>query len=154
MFQPEVILHPTDYLECSVQAFRIAADLARQHQASLLVLHVAETLGSENVTYGEVGSQVEPAGYRRRLEEDLRRSVPVVPGVAVEYLVTAGDPAEEIERVARERACDLIVMGTHGRTGLNRLLMGSVAEHVIRRAPCPVLTTRNFRGRIGSKSAR
>ncbi len=148
MFQPNVILHPTDYSECSAQAFHIAGDLARQHQATLLVLHVAETLGPENVTYGEVGSQVEPAGYRHRLEEDLRRSVPVVAGVTVQYLVTAGDPAEEIERVARVHSCDLIVMGTHGRTGLDRLLTGSVAEQVIRRAPCPVLTTRAFRGRV------
>lgn len=149
MFQPKVILHPTDFSECSAAAFRIAGDLARQNQATLLVLHVAETLGPENVTYGEAVSQVEPAGYRRRLEEDLQRSVPQVAGVAVQYVVAAGDPAEEIERVAREWPCDLIVMGTHGRTGLDRLLMGSIAEQVIRRAACPVLTTRGRNERRG-----
>jgi nucleotide-binding universal stress UspA family protein len=58
----------------------------------------------------------------------------------VEYRVQHGDPAVEILGVAREASCDLIVMGTHGRTGLGRLLMGSVAEQVVRKAACPVLT--------------
>jgi nucleotide-binding universal stress UspA family protein len=140
MFHPHLILHPTDYSESSEYALKIAADLARQHQAKILILHVAETLGPENVTFGEATSQLEPSAYRRRLEEDLRKRVPVPSGVSTEYVLAEGDTAQEIQRVAQERGCDLIVMGTHGRTGLSRLVMGSTAEKVVRLAPCPVLT--------------
>src|SRR5207248_3655533 len=68
---------------------------------------------------------------------------PTEEGVPLEHkLVLSADTVPEIERVAEEEACDLIVMGTHGRTGLTRVLMGSVAEAVLRQAPCPVLTVR------------
>ena len=142
MFKPRTILHPTDFSDYSDYAFGIASDLARQHGAKLLVVHVVETLGPENVTYGEAVSELEPEGYRLHLQEQLRRHVPAPEGVTIEYLLVAGEPASEIERVARERSCDLIVMGMHGWTGLHRLLMGSIAEQVIRRVPCPVLTTK------------
>ena|SRR5438132_1031979 len=142
MFYPRVILHPTDFSECSNAALHIAADLARQNEATLLVLHVAETLGAENVTYGEAASHLEPESYRQRLEEDLRRSVPAPAGVSTKYLLAAGEPAQEISRVAREQSCDLIAMGTHGHRGLSRLFMGSITEHVIRLASCPVLVSK------------
>jgi nucleotide-binding universal stress UspA family protein len=142
MFRPRVILHPTDFSEFSAYAFRIAVDLARQNDAALLVLHVAETLGPENVTYGEVATHLEPENYHKRLFDDLRQAVPAPEGVPVHYVLAGGDPAQEIERVAREHACDLIVMGTHGRTGLTRLFMGSIAEEVVRLAPCPVLVAK------------
>jgi nucleotide-binding universal stress UspA family protein len=61
----------------------------------------------------------------------------------IEYLLADGIPAEEIVKVASDRGCDLIVMGTHGRTGVGRLLLGSVAEEVMRKAPCPVLTLKH-----------
>jgi universal stress protein A len=140
MFKPRVILHPTDFSECSQYAFHIAMDLAKEHQALVLVLHVAETLGAENLTYGEATSQLQPDSYQHRLWDDFRRRMPPIPaGVAVRQLLTEGDPALEIDRIAREQHCDLIVMGTHGRTGLDHLLMGSVAERVVRHVPCPVL---------------
>ena len=142
MFHPQVILHPTDYSESSNFALRIATELARQHQAKILILHVAETLGPENVTFGEATSQLEPASYRRRLEEDLRQRVAAPAGVSVEYILAEGDIAQEIQRVAHDHDCDLIVMGTHGRTGLSHLIMGSIAEKVIRLTNCPVLTTK------------
>src|SRR5438128_1118103 len=123
MFHPQVILHPTDYSESSTHALQIAADLARQHQAKLLILHVAETLGLENVTFGEATSQLEPESYRQRLEQDLRQRIPAPSGMSVEYVLAAGDIVEEIESIARKHACDLIVMGTHGRTGLSHLVM-------------------------------
>jgi universal stress protein A len=143
MFHPRIILHPTDFSDCSNYAFHIAADLSRQHKANLLVLHVAETLGAENVTYGEATSHLEPESYRRRLDEDLRRSAPAPAGVTTQYLLASGEPAQEISRVAREHSCDLIVLGTHGLSGLSRLLMGSIAERVIRSAPCPVLVRKS-----------
>jgi nucleotide-binding universal stress UspA family protein len=143
MFHPRLILHPTDYSKSSNYAMQIAADLARQYQARILILHVVETLGPENVTFGEATSQLEPSSYRDRLEEDLRRHERAPPGVSVEYLLAEGDTAQEIQRVAQERGCDLIVMGAHGWTGfLSRLVMGRTAEKVIRLAPCPVLTTK------------
>jgi len=142
VFHPQIILHPTDFSESSNYALQIAADLARLHQAKILILHVAETLGPENVTYGEATSQLEPASYRLRLESDLRQSVPAPSGVSVEYLLAGGDTAQEILRVAQEHNCDLIVMGTHGRTGLTRLLTGSTAEKVMRHAFCSVLVTK------------
>jgi nucleotide-binding universal stress UspA family protein len=143
MFQPQLILHPTDFSDCSRHAFDLAADLAAQYGARLLVLHVAETLGPENVTYGEAVSQLQPEGYRRRLWDDLREVRPdSSAGITVEHLLGEGDPATEIERIARERHCDLIVLGTHGRTGWKRLVMGSIAEHIIRHASCPVLTVK------------
>jgi nucleotide-binding universal stress UspA family protein len=142
MFRPRVILFPTDLTPTSAHALPAAADLARQYGARLLVLYVAETLGPANVTYGEAESVLEPEGYRRRLVEEVRKSTPVPADVPAEILLTEGDAAREILHTAASRACDLIVMSTHGLTGLRRLLAGSVAEKVVREAPCPVLTVR------------
>jgi nucleotide-binding universal stress UspA family protein len=143
MFQPKVILHPTDFSESSKYAYQIALDLARQHEGTLLVLHVVQTLGPENVTHGEAATQLEPESYQKRILDDLRKQVPPPgAGVTLQYLVAEGDPATAIEQVGREHRCDLIVMGTHGHTGLTRLLMGSTAEKVVRIASCPVLTSR------------
>ena len=81
-------------------------------------------------------------GYRDELRARLQTLQSGEPGVPVEYRLEAGDPATEVLRVAREVPCDLIVLGTHGRTGLTRLVLGSVAEEVLRKAPCPVLTVK------------
>src|SRR5712692_7345644 len=104
MFQPRVILHPTDFSECSRYAFHVAVDLARQHQAALLIVNVVETLGPENITFGEAASQLEPEGYRRRLARELCQQVPAPNGLNVEHLLAEGDPAREINRIARERS--------------------------------------------------
>ena len=143
MFRPTAILHPTDFSACSDHARHIAADLAELYKARLIFLHVVETLGPENVTYGEAATQLEPEGFRQRLRRDLEQLMPQTgSALAVEHMLGEGDPAAEIQRVAQEKTCGLIVMGTHGRTGLRRLLMGSIAEQVIRHAACPVLTVR------------
>jgi nucleotide-binding universal stress UspA family protein len=63
-------------------------------------------------------------------------------GVDIDHCLTDAEPYSEILRVAQDNSCDLIVMGTHGRTGLRRIFMGSVAEKVVRQAPCPVLTVK------------
>jgi nucleotide-binding universal stress UspA family protein len=144
MFAPAIILHPTDFSNCSQCALEVAADLATQFRARLIVAHVVETLGPSNVTFGEVEKQLEPEGYRNRLWEELKRtSPPVGPGATVEYLLAEGDSAGSIVRIAAERHCDLIVMGTHGHRGLGRFFVGSVAEQVVRRASCPVLTCKS-----------
>jgi nucleotide-binding universal stress UspA family protein len=139
MFEPRLILHPTDFSALSQYAFQVALDLARQHSGTGLVLHVAETLGPENITYGEAVSQLEPENHRLRLEAEVRRQLSAPSDVTVEYLVAEGDPAHAIIRVARERQCHLIVMGTHDRSVLSRLLLGSGTEKVIHQAPCSVL---------------
>jgi nucleotide-binding universal stress UspA family protein len=133
------VLHPTDFSEHAAAAWHLAGSLARDHGARLLVLHVATP--PPFVTCGELEKALQgPGGYRRELEERLRRACPADAAARVDYRLEGGDPAGEIVRAAREHGCDLIVMGTHGRTGLGRLLLGSVAEQVVRKAPCPVLT--------------
>jgi nucleotide-binding universal stress UspA family protein len=85
-----------------------------------------------------------PSEYdQQKLEERLHAIQPSHPGIAVEYRLEYGVPEEGVLKVAQEIGADMIVMGTHGRTGLKRFLMGSVAEYVMRKAPCPVLTVRS-----------
>lgn len=137
------ILHPTDYSDQSEYAFRLACSLARDHTATLTVLHVVTTLGPENVTVGEAVSQLEPEAYLQKLWADLRQIKASDPAIPVHHRLAEGEPGAEIVRAAKDVGAALIVMGTHGRTGLKRLLMGSVAEQVMRNAHCPVLTVRN-----------
>jgi nucleotide-binding universal stress UspA family protein len=125
------ILHPTDFSERANYAFRLACSLARDRAARLIILHIVPvSLAEEKRSFGE------------ELAEELNRMEMPDPKVRVERLLEEGDPVTEILRLAREMGCDLIVMGTHGRTGLGRLLMGSVAEQVVRGASCPVLTVK------------
>ena len=138
----QTILHPTDYSDVSQVALAYAVSLAHDHRARLVILHAVETLGPENVTYGEAVSELQPAGYRKRLLDDLHQIRSPDPQVPVEYVVAEGEPAAEIVRVAGEKNCDLIVMGSHGRSGVRRWLGGSVAEHVVRLASCPVLVVK------------
>jgi nucleotide-binding universal stress UspA family protein len=132
------ILFPTDFSDRSTAAFHVACALARDHRAALTVLHVRDL---PTVAFAEFGA-VPPANSPSRAEimEKLNEFEPPDPSVNVEYVVTDGLAVEEIVRAATDRNCDLIVMGTHGRTGLGRLMLGSVAEEVMRKAPCPVLT--------------
>ncbi len=95
------------------------------------------------VIYGDLPPvPPEPPEVLRKVHDLLGQLWPPDPGVSVERHLLKGDPADEILRLARLSQCDLIVMGTHGLTGLDRLLMGSVAERVLRKAPCPVLTVK------------
>jgi nucleotide-binding universal stress UspA family protein len=133
------ILHPTDFSERSDFAFRLACSLARDYGARLVVLHVAEppmVVGSEGMLMPPVEVDLQP------LQERLQQLRPRDPKVPVEHHLVQGDAAAEILRVAEETKCNVIVLGTHGRTGLGRILMGSVAEQVVRKAPCPVVTVK------------
>jgi nucleotide-binding universal stress UspA family protein len=140
MYPLRRILVPTDFSAHSAYAFSIACDLARQKGAEVLLLHVAAPPGPEQVSFGEVCTQAEPDNYYRRLLQELRRMFPAGKDVPVQYLITEGEPVAEIDRVARERGCDLLVVGTYGHNVLQRLFMGSTAEALVRTAPCPVLT--------------
>jgi nucleotide-binding universal stress UspA family protein len=140
MFPIQTILHPTDFSHSSDFAFQLACSLAQAHGARIHVLHV----GREPVIVPVEGIiPPEPERYQEELTaklDELRAEDPNIP--VKRQLLFFGDPAAEILRVAQAIKSDLIVMGTRGRTGLGRLLMGSVAEQVVRKASCPVLTVK------------
>lgn len=130
------ILYPTDFSTCSDAGIALATSLAKGSDATLLILHVEEA----SPEYEGEAYYGPPVPEREFLEHMLRHVKPTDPEVRYQHIYQIGDPAETILRIARERQAGLIVMGTHGRTGLKRLLLGSIAEQVLRRAPCPVFT--------------
>ncbi len=141
MLAIRTILHPTDFSWQSEAAFRMACALARDYGARLVVVHVQLPLTG---VFGEMGPVLpESSELAEELHARLMAVQPIHPSLHVEHRLCEGDPAVEILRLAQAIPCDLIVMGTHGRTGLSRLLVGSVAEEVLRRATCPVLTLRS-----------
>lgn len=133
----KTILCPVDFSAPSNYAFRSACLLAKSCQARLIVLHVVESLLT-----GAAGGMLVPLPEidDKALVERLKKVRPKNPRIRVEHRLADGDPAAEIIRVADETDADVIVLATHGRTGLGRLLMGSVAEQVVRKATCPVVT--------------
>jgi nucleotide-binding universal stress UspA family protein len=137
---PRVILHPTDFSEHSRQGFELACGISRDCGSRLIVLNVAEPARVSGL--GMAPTPPLPKGYRGAWESRLRLVQPAEPDVRVEHRLEEGNAADEILRVARETACDLIVMGTRGHTGLRRLLQGSVARKVAQGAPCPVLAVK------------
>lgn len=139
MLSIQTILHPTDFSQPSVFAFQLACALARDYGARLIILHVV--MPPSAVAYREMVVHGEFDGSYQRLRAELEQIRPADPTIRVEHRLQEGDAATEILRGAQETRADLVVMGTHGRMGLGRLL-GSVAEKVVRQAPCPVLTVR------------
>jgi nucleotide-binding universal stress UspA family protein len=141
MIRVQKILYPTDFSPYSNQAYFHAIALADKHGASLTVLYVyTPGIGIP----GEPGADNDAA--RRYWRNQLEQIRPVDPGIAVNHIFLEGDPAAEIVRYARDAGMDLVVMGTHGRTGVERLLMGSVAERTLRDAPCSVLIVKLPKG--------
>ena len=144
LFRLKKILVPVDFSECSKKALQYAMPLARQHQAALTLLYVVQP---PSFVAGEFAgldySRLEDnqsTGELQRLADlvaaEVRGKVPA------ETLVRTGMPVVEILEAAKVLPADLIVISTHGRTGLKHALLGSVAEDVVRRAPCPVLVVR------------
>ena len=136
MMDIRTILVPTDFSASSEVALELACSTARAQGARLVLLHVA---AFEMTEAGMMAVVMDPSYYKDALREFQDRVVGPSPGFPVETSVREGTAAEEILRAADDVGADLIVMGSHGRTGLGRLLMGSVAEEVTRRAECPVL---------------
>jgi len=134
------ILYATDFSSYSNQAYFHAVALAENHGASLSILYVY-TPGSPMPDIR--GRREADRQYWRDQLEQIR---PVDSSISVRHVFREGDPATEIIRFAAEAGSDLIVMGTHGRTGLERLLLGSVAEKVMRDAPCSVLVVKLPKG--------
>ncbi len=133
------ILFPTDFSSTGNSALAEATSLARDQKATLLILHVEVP----PVAYGGEEFYCGPAHLISEwLQNELEKIVPSDKSIPCEHRLVLGSPAQEIIRAARQEQVGLIVMSTHGRTGLKRLLMGSVAEAVVRGAPCPVLVYR------------
>lgn len=135
------ILFPTDFSKRSFSALEFATSLARDSGATLVIVHVHEPpldpVAAVGLGMGELRFDPESTHH------ELRQVVPTDPAVPYEHHLLMGLPAREIVRFAEKTQADLIVMDTHGRRGLAHLLMGSVAEAVVRRANCPVLTIRS-----------
>jgi nucleotide-binding universal stress UspA family protein len=139
MLRIQTILHPTDFSRQSEFAFQLACSIASDYGARLIVVHVAEApsvAAAEGVLMYPTDYDLEP------IRTQLKQLRPQNSNVQVEHRLIEGTAAADILEVANATRCDLIVMGTHGRTGLGRLLMGSVAEQVVRKAACPVLTVK------------
>lgn len=140
MLPVHTVLHPTDFSDCSRAAFDLACAIVRDYNARLIVLHVGVP---PMPIVPEALLSFDVVAFELELREMLRQVRPSDPSVRVEQrLVIEPDPVAEIVRLAEQEPCDLIVMGTHGLTGVRHALMGSVAEQVLREATCPVLTVR------------
>lgn len=141
------ILLPTDFSECAQYALAYASEFARDAGASVICVHVVEPIVA-TVGYAGVTEPLPMADISDQLEDSAARELPKISqreefaGLSVEDVIVHGDAASEIVRVAKERKVDLIVISSHGRTGLGRILFGSTAEHVVRHAPCPVLVVK------------
>jgi nucleotide-binding universal stress UspA family protein len=142
MLSIRAILHPTDFSRGSEYAFQLACSLARDHGARLIVVHVTSVPDLAYKGFGAPGSPLQVEQYLALARQNLEKLPSLDPRLPFERRLEEGDPASEIVRVAAETNTDLIVMGTHGQTGLRHLLMGSIAQQVVRKAPCPVLTVK------------
>lgn len=155
--QIRTILLPTDFSECGNSALVSATSLARKFNASIICLHVIEPI-VPTVGYSGMTEPLPIADITEQLEDSAERELPKLAecdecsGLEIEEVIVHGDAAAEIVRVAKERSVDLIVIASHGRTGLGRILFGSTAEAVVRHAACPVLVVKPAAGTQPSKS--
>lgn len=141
------ILFPTDFSHYNDAALEYASRLAAESGAKLHVVHVHDTR--------DLGSAMGEASYlyaaeweheQHRAERRLTHVIPPIPGVTYEHHSLKGVPDSEIVGFATDQHIDLIVMASHGRSGLSRIVMGSIAEGVMRKAPCPVLVVKQPHG--------
>ena len=140
------ILHPSDFSRASGAAFMKAVDMAKANRAELLVVHVLTPvmpMVGDGYVSPKVYEEIE-ATSRSQAQAQLDRLLGKArkAGVRAKDLLMEGVPHEQITRAARSKRADLVVIGTHGRTGLAKFFLGSVAGRVVSIAPCPVLTVR------------
>jgi nucleotide-binding universal stress UspA family protein len=140
------ILHATDFSAASSRAFKRAVDIAKASGAELLLVHVLPSVFpvvADGYVSPKVYEDLEAATRadgQQRLDRLARRAR--ASGARVKSLLLEGVPHERIARAARARKADMVVIGTHGRTGFAKLVLGSVASRVLAISPCPVLTVR------------
>lgn len=149
MVEINKILYPTDFSEYSLAALPYAVNLTQQNDAKLYCLHIVEIPKEEfllseymvSVDVPHVSEDKVIRTARARLDKFVNENLSSVEKLTSRVLI--GTPFIEIIRYAREQSIDLIVIGTHGRSALATMLLGSVAEKVVRKAPCPVLSIRH-----------
>lgn len=143
------ILVPTDFSDASYKALRQALELARQFSSDVLLIHVVEPIHPYPVTgLSSYPMDLPPdpifeiRGEAGKLLEQLKLEAKTKTGLALETMLRVGRAYDQITEVARDADVDLIVISTHGYTGLKHVLLGSTAERVVRHAPCPVMVIR------------
>ena len=139
------ILVPTDFSKFSAKALHYATEFAEQFGAAITLVHVVEPIVYPSESgYTAVEIETVQTTWRkdakRKLEELGRKSIK--PPLTARTVVRCGSPYHEITTLAKEEDADLIILATHGYTGLKHVFLGSTAEKVVRHAPCPVLTVR------------
>jgi len=137
------ILVASDFSDHAAHALSYAAALSQKFEAPLVIVHVYSSPVIPVPDGYVIVSASELADLRARLQEGIDKEKQRAIGlgaISVETVLAEGTPWEQIATTARDQGCDLIVMGTHGRTGLSHLILGSVAEKVVRKADCAVLT--------------
>ncbi len=147
MSRIRTVVHASDFSRASTAAFKRAVEVAKGNRAQLIVVHVLAPVAPMLMTDGYVSPKVyedmaaaaraDAQKRLRKLGDQAKRS-----GVRVKALLLEGVAHERIVQAARSKKADVVVIGTHGRTGLTRFFLGSVASRVLAIAPCPVLTVR------------
>lgn len=139
------ILVPIDFSDYSKNALKYAVQFAKHFHAKIFLVYVVEpTIYPADFSMGQVAIPSMDADLQKRADEELTSLAKnfIDPSVEVETMIKTGKPFVEINDTAREKDIDLIIIATHGHTGVEHLLFGSTAEKVVRKAPCPVLTLR------------
>ncbi len=139
------VLVPIDFSDYSKNALKYAAQFARQFKAKMFLVYVVEPMiYPADFSMGQVAIPSTDIDLQKRGDEELNNLAKslIDPSVDVEIIIKTGKPFVEINETAIEKDIDLIIMATHGHTGVEHLLFGSTAEKVVRKAPCPVLTLR------------
>lgn len=146
MFKLKKILYPTDFSEASLEALNYAVSFARNCQAKLILMHVVnEKIFSEGLSLARVAA---PESLEQEMTAEAGRQLKMLipaeerQGLDWEMVILYGMPFLEIIRYAEENAVDMIVIGTHGRSGMEHIIFGSTAEKVVRKAHCPVLSVK------------
>jgi len=140
------IVVPIDFSEYSKKAFGYAVDFAQTFRAELILVYVVEpVIYPADFSFGQValpsmGRELHDRG-KTQLESLIEKGVP--DNVSARYLLRSGKPFVEIIKVAKEEDAQLIIIATHGHSGIEHALFGSTAEKVVRKAPCPVLSIRS-----------
>jgi universal stress protein A len=143
MISLKKILCPIDHSDCSKEALKYAVSFAMKNEAKLYLLHIID-IRSFNDSVVAMSQQIPDEETLELLRIKLLDCIPeeIRDDMNVEAIVVQGIPFAEIISTAREKDIDMIVIGSHGRTGLKHMMLGSVSEKVVRKAPCPVLTVR------------
>ena len=146
MIKPKKILFPTDFSETSEEAAKYAVSYGKEFGAKVYVLHIVnERIISEGLNLPRL---VSVADLEEEMTKEAKKRLQVLipkeeaEGLDMETVIVRGEPFLEIIRFAKEKDIDLIIIGTHGRSGFEHIIFGSTAEKVVRKAPCPVLSVR------------